>query len=290
MSVYFCVNLWLFLKSKNDTKDKMTMNRLKISTIIAAIVLFCLGSSPITAGKPPDKRDPSPSVSADSALRQHRQNRVFLIDVRNRDAFEALKIPGSLNIPLYAVKTRPFLKSRPMVLVNEGFAASLLERECRQLNQKGFKAAILAGGLNAWRYRNGPLEGDLLQLKTFSTVSSRTYHQEKDFSNSIVIEVSEVRGSNSKQLIPAAIHLPQVGASANQPMHNRSLSDLRASVRENRKNPNSAILITNQDGKGYERIEKAIAKANLGSVFYLAGGLDGYRRFLDHLALSRKSP
>ena len=224
----------------------------------------------------------------DSAIRQHRKNRIFLVDVRSRKAFETLKIPGSLNIPRYAVKTRPFLKSRPIVLVNEGFAGSLLEQECRKLNQKGFKAYILNGGLNAWSYKNGPLEGDLFSIKTFSTVSSRIFHQEKDFKNTIVIDVSEVQSSTSKQLIPGAIHLPAIGASAKQPMKNLPLSDLSASVKGIKKNPTSAILITNQDGQGYEHIEKIIAKTDVGPVFYLEGGLDGYSRFLNYLALSRQ--
>lgn len=264
------------------------MNQLKMSTIITIIAFFCLSSAAISAGQQLKRHDPSLAVSADSAIRQHRKNRIFLIDVRNRKAFGTLRIPGTLNMPLYAVKTQPFLKSRPIVLVNEGFAGSLLERECRQLDQKGFKASILTGGLNAWRYRNGPLEGNLFEVKAFSTVTSRIFHQEKDLTKTIVIDVSEIRSSTSRQLIPAAIHLPQIGASAKQPIQNFSASDLNASVREIKKNPNSAILITNQDGKGYEHIEKTIAKANLGPVFYLAGGLSGYSRFLEHLALSRK--
>lgn len=275
--------------------------------ITTSIALLVLAFSGLTAAEtdatntnisqtPPELNTPkikqydaSFAVSVEYVLYRLKQKQnITLVDVRRPDEFNRLKIPGSINIPLYAIKTKAFLKSSSLVLVNAGYAYSLLEKECRRLNDLGFTVSMLDGGLNAWRYRNGPLEGDLLQLKTFSRVSSRIFHQEKDFSNTIVIDVSGVRGSSSKQLIPAAIHLPQVGASANQPVRNLSLDDLRASVRENRKNPNSAILITNQDGKGYEQIEKTIAKADLGPVFYLAGGLDGYRRFLDHLALSRK--
>ncbi len=262
--------------------------QIKISTIITIIVLFCLSSISISAGEQLKKHDPSLAISVDSAIRQHRKNRIFLVDVRSRKAFETLKIPGSLNIPRYAVKTRPFLKSQPIVLVNEGFAFSLLEQECRKLNQKGFKAYILNGGLNAWSYKNGPLEGDLFSIKTFSTVSSRIFHQEKDFKNTIVIDVSEVQSSTSKQLIPEAIHLPAIGASAKQPVKNLPLGDLSASLKGIKKNPNSALLITNQDGKEYEHIEKIIAKVDVGPVFYLEGGLNGYSRFLKHLALSRQ--
>jgi hypothetical protein len=69
---------------------------------------------------------------------------------------------------------------------------------------------------------------------------------------------------------------------------NLSLGDLSASLKGIKKNPNSALLITNQDGKEYEHIEKIIAKVDVGPVFYLEGGLNGYSRFLKHLALSRQ--
>ncbi len=224
----------------------------------------------------------------DADIRKHRKSRIFLVDVRSRKAYETLKIPGSLNIPRYAVKTRPFLKSRPIVLVNEGFAFSLLEQECRKLNQKGFKAYILDGGLNAWSYKNGPLEGDLFSIKTFSTVSSRIFHQEKDFKNTIVIDISEVQSSTSLQLFPGAIHLPAIGASAKQPMKNLPLSDMSASVRDIMKTSNSATLITNQDGKGYDDIQQEFEKKGIAPVFYLQGGMDAYEAFLNRLALSRQ--
>jgi rhodanese-related sulfurtransferase len=229
------------------------------------------------------------AMSVDNVLYKLKQNQnLMLVDVRRPEQFERLRITGSINIPLYAIKTKSFLKSFPIIVVNEGFAKSQLDHECRRLNQKGFQAFILAGGLNSWSYRDGPLEGDLFDKKTFSRVSSQTYHQEKDYKNTIVIDVSEMQTNTSKQLIPKAIHLPAIGAAVKRPVKNLSLGDLSASLKGIKKNPNSALLITNQDGQGYEHIEKIIAKANVGPVFYLEGGLDGYHRFLNHLALSRQ--
>ena len=54
-------------------------------------------------------------------------------------AFTEAHIPGSINMPLYAVKTKTFLKSVPVVLVNEGFRYAELESECRRLAERGSK-------------------------------------------------------------------------------------------------------------------------------------------------------
>jgi hypothetical protein len=46
---------------------------------------------------------------------------VTLVDVRDRDCFERFRIPRSIHVPLYAVKTKGFLKERFLVLVHEGY-------------------------------------------------------------------------------------------------------------------------------------------------------------------------
>lgn len=228
------------------------------------------------------------SVSVEKVLRKHRNDWIFLVDVRPENAYEAVRIPGSLNIPLHAVKTRPFLKTKPIVLVNDGYANLLLETECRRLKKKGFTAAFLKGGLNAWQYKKGPLEGDLLAARAFSTVSARTYYQEKATKNTIVIDISTVQGDTTRTLMPGAIHLPAIGRLAKQPIKTVSARNLTAAVSDLKKMPSDTLLITNRDGEGYAGVEKIIEAADLGPVFYLEGGLQVYRRFLDHLALSRQ--
>jgi len=251
-------------------------------------MLFSLNAVSMATEKISQNKFSEFSVSVEKVLRKHRNDWIFLVDVRPENAYEALKIPGSLNVPLHAVKTRPFLKTKPIVLVNDGYANLLLETECRRLKEKGFTAAFLKGGLNAWQYKKGPLEGDLLAARAFSTVSARTYHQEKATKNTIVIDISAAQGDTSNTLIPDAVHLPAIGRLAKQPIKTVSAGDLKAAVSDLKTMPNDALLITSRDGEGYASVEKIIEAADLGPVFYLEGGLQAYRRFLDHLALSRQ--
>ena len=82
------------------------------------------------------------------------------VDVRSAQAHDRLRIPGSLQIPLYAVKTKGFLRGRPVVLVDDGHGSPALEEECRRLREMGHSdLSIWYGGLNAWRRRGGRLEG-----------------------------------------------------------------------------------------------------------------------------------
>ena len=58
---------------------------------------------------------------------------------------------------MYAVKTKEFLKDKPLILISEGYPDSDLEQGCRDLRAVGFKRAfILNGGLNDWKEKNGP--------------------------------------------------------------------------------------------------------------------------------------
>lgn len=87
-------------------------------------------------------------------------SRALIVDVRSAQAYERARIPGSLNIPLFAVKTKGFLRRRQVVLVDEGFGSRALDEECRKLRETGFAGVSLwYGGLNAWRRRGGALEG-----------------------------------------------------------------------------------------------------------------------------------
>ena len=227
------------------------------------------------------------AVPVETVLRKYRNDWIFLVDVRLENAYQTVRIPGSLNVPLHAVKTKPFLKTKPIVLVNDGYADLLLEKECRRLKDKGFNAVFLTGGLNAWQHKKGPLEGDLIAAKAFSTVSAQTYYQEKAVKNTIVIDISDAQDDTTKALMPDAIQLPAIGRLAKQPVNTISASDLAAVVSDLKKMPNDALLITNRDGEGYASVEKIIEAAELGPVFYLEGGRQAYRRFLDQLALSR---
>ncbi len=193
-------------------------------------------------------------LQAGAALQSYRQNSITIIDVRDPAAFEKLHIPGALNVPLFAVKTKSFLKAGPIVLVNEGFHLTPLETECRALREKGFNAAALIGGLVAWDAAKGPLDGDRLYLSEARMVSANVFQQEKNRSDLLVIDAS--KWSQVKDIL-----------STQKPQH-------------------QPTLLYTQNGAGYENIHYGIEKVGAGPVFYLAGGMAGYKAFQNSLAMS----
>jgi rhodanese-related sulfurtransferase len=218
-------------------------------------------------------------VSAKSVLHKiKRKQKIILVDIRNPGEFERISIPGSINIALHFIKTKAFLKLEPLVLINEGYQDSQMEKECKHLRNKGFNAAILTGGILSWHRKGGRLKGDLFALNGYNKISPRIFFQEKDYVNQMVLDVSKEHTQISKQLIPYATHMPF--------FNNPNLGDIRA-VAVN-KGDIKYFLIFNENGKHYEKIEEILQKEGLENTFYLKGGLNAYERYLQHRVLSRQ--
>jgi rhodanese-related sulfurtransferase len=250
------------------------------------------------------KQDHSCLISAQSVLQRLKLGKkIILVDIRNQEEFAKLSIPGAINIPLHFVKSKAFLKSKPLVLVKGGYPDRQTEETCKYLQNEGFGAAILSGGLLAWQRQGGPVQGDLLFLNRYKHISPLTFYPEKDRKNQIIIDVSEVQNRESKQLLPNAIH---ISLSKNPKNLNLLLSSYPARLRAGTTGNNSlfklselagsavnqnsfgSVLIFNENGDNYEKIEKIMKRNGLQNVFCLEGGLNGYRRYLKHLALSRQ--
>ncbi len=211
------------------------------------------------------------------------KQRVLLVDIRDKEAFERVRIPGSMHIPLGFIKTKAFLKNKFLVLVSAGYGQRFMEAECRRLNTLGFAAKILYGGLRCWKERGGALTGDQSILAGVNEISSRAFFQEKNRNSWMLVDASETCDAVVKALLPSAVHIPILTDPKG------SLKKMRELSGRQKNHPFSGILIFNQTGAHYARIEKAIEGASLINVVYLHAGQKGYRDFLDHQSLSAKS-
>jgi rhodanese-related sulfurtransferase len=228
----------------------------------------------------PQQHDSSFAISPDEVFYKLKQKqKITLVDVRSPEDFARLHIPGSLNIPLYAVKTKVFLKSFPVVLVNEGFHYSPLQSECQRLKDQGFKAFILDGGLPAWKRMANRLVGDLFALEEMQMVSPHVFFQEKDCQNTLVIDISSVQTEISRQLMWNSKHLP---VPADPAEWARKLDRIIAS---HKNQPFLSILVFNETGDGYARANKILAGLGV-NAFYLQGGVAGYKQYMADLMLS----
>ena len=203
------------------------------------------------------------------------------MDVRSRQDFERLYIPGSINIALYAVKTKTYLKSAPVVFVNEGFRYAELEAECRRLAERGFQVFILDGGLPAWQRKGGKLTGDLFALDEMASVPPQVFYREKDYENTLVIDISPARSEASSRLIPYAVHVPVLAGS------DASAAELSNLIAKNKNKPFQSVVIFNETGEQYEKAQKIMSRMGI-EAFHLKGGLAGYQKYLEGLLLSWK--
>ena len=229
------------------------------------------------------KHDASLAITVEAVLYKLRQNQqLTLVDVRSREDFERLYIPGSVNIALFVVKTKTYLKSAPVVLVNEGFRCAELEDECRRLAKRGFKVSILDGGLPAWQRKGGQLTGDLFALDVMKKVSASAFFREKDYENTLVIDISPARSDTSSRLIPYAKHIPVLAGS------DVSGAEFRKLITKHKNTPFQSVVIFNETGEQYEKAEKSLSRMGI-EAFNLRGGLAGYQKYLEGLLLSWKS-
>jgi rhodanese-related sulfurtransferase len=216
------------------------------------------------------------SVSVETVLQKLKEKQDFiLIDVRNPNEFEKFRIPGSVNIPLFALKTKTFLKSKPLVLINEGHCYKQLREECAILSETGFTISILVGGLYQWRRKGGPLEGDVFAQRGLNEISPQTFFAGKGYENWMVIDVSK-SGKREPDIDIKNVrgtHIPFANDSK------EFISKLKSATKNHSEKEFASILICDEKGKNYEEIERQIQIAGIQNVLYLKGGLEGYKTF-----------
>jgi len=230
------------------------------------------------------KRNPAFAISVESVLQKVREKQeIILIDVRKRDEFEKFRIPGSINIPLFAMKTKVFLKHKSLVLVNEGYSYSQLERECEQLRKCGFKVWLLNGGLHYWRQKGGSLEGDAFSQKELNRIPPAIFFTEKDYENWLMIDISTSKDSGARSLVPQSIPIPYSNDAKG------FISRFKRTSAKYEDKQFTSVLIFDEKGVLYDKIEKVIQKTDFKNIFFLKGGIKAYKNFLDQQLIIRQA-
>lgn len=181
------------------------------------------------------------------------------VDVRREEAHGRLRIPGSLQIPLFAVKAHGFLRDRRVVLVDDGHGSPALEEECRRLREMGFAdLSIWYGGLNAWRRRGGQLEGgDGAGVDRVPPVAMNDIACAADW---LVVDA----GGGETHRVDGAVAIPFDASKADA-----FTSALDAAVQA--RPQVASVLIATETGEDYGAMAEAVGKVDA-FAFHLEGG------------------
>lgn len=188
-----------------------------------------------------------------------------IIDVREQLSYSSYNIAGSINMPLYMVKTKSFLRSKDLIVVSEGYNSATLEAEADSLKRAGYRVSILKGGINSWIRGGGELFTSPASRLEGSLITGEELYKERDYNDLVIIDLSKERADNSYYL-PTSKHLPF-----------NSADDLKRALNSYKE---KIVIIVNEEGQGYEKIEAALKGASLNNLFYLVGGMAEYRQFL----------
>jgi rhodanese-related sulfurtransferase len=220
-------------------------------------------------------------TSVDSVLFKLKKGQeILLVDVRDREAFDRFRIPGSIHVPLYALKTKTFLKEKTVVLVSVGYPDFALEQSCDAVKAVGFgKTSILNGGLRMWMLKKGPIQGDSFAAREVSRIPPEYFYPQRDSPDWVAVIVSGSGASASQALIPGATHLPFQGDARKFAFSLKTLIKCKPGT------PQRSILVCDEKGDSYQSIERGIQQEEVRKVFYLKGGLEAYRAFLQQQAL-----
>ncbi len=198
----------------------------------------------------------------------------MIVDTRTPDEFRKVRIPGSINLPPYALKTKTYLASKRLLLIGRAGSGAELEPTCRTLREAGFASVgILEGGLNLWAREAGPIVGEGATRRGLSALSAADFVREPRPDAWLVVDASSRGASVSDGLPSGAAHIPLDDGAR----FRRELGEL---VRERHARPDPFVLLVGGGAELDDRLATEVANLDLPNVYFLAGGIDGYRRHL----------
>ncbi len=222
------------------------------------------------------RSNPALFISVESLFRKPlRNDGTCLVDVRPLKDYERCRIPGSIQIPLFALASREYLKPSHLVLIGHGYDSGKLERACARLIASGFRATVLEGGIAAWVKKGRPLEGNVMGEERFIAVPLADFFEERHWGPWIFVNTCVKEKAEGDRLIPQAFSLSQ----REEPRE--FVQQVQELLKNQEKRNPRFLLIFDDNGDAASRLASMLRQAGLGNVFFLEGGIAGYRKFLE---------
>lgn len=197
------------------------------------------------------------------------------IDIRPEQVFNTAHVNASINLPSHRIKTKSYLKKRPLLIVDHGASYRRLGRLCIELKSAGFETVnILKGGINAALAGGRAAHGDIND-KALMMVSPKIAMEEFYLSGARFVAFDE---NHQQRLINKQIPVELIQSGLHT---GNALGDIQSIHSELPKNSlwGKTIVLVDAPSRYYDQ---AMTQTQLaGHVYFLEGGVESLLTFLN---------
>ncbi len=210
----------------------------------------------------------------------HRPSTV-IIDTRRAGNYGLFHINNSINIKLYQIQTKNYLKNKNLIIVGNTFNEKSLLKTCMKLTDGGYKHVnILKDGAAGGVKYDHPPENDKV-YKTIYYLSPgdfRNIYFKKEY---IVLNISGEANSVIQKDIPSVKVVTLSGSG------HKLFKKIIKWVEENRMA--SKFILVDKNGKKYKSLHKLNSKYSDNFFFFLDKGIDALNKYeINHLIAVKK--
>lgn len=233
------------------------------------------------------------AMTAAKASAAFTRGHLLVVDTRPATEYQQWHIPGALNMPMFAIKTKSFLKKHNFVIINQGRTIEDLQLGCVELRRAGFSQAhYISNGMLAWQAAGGVVEGRGEGLAS-TWIMPQEWVQELDAGQWKIVELSSdlLAGKTPVGVSRLTVSTEDDWADAVR----RLQGIIAARVQQV---PAERLLIVDNTGELSQKLEAHLQRTGIvlpPGVYYLTGGSDALRQYqrshksmLTYLATPRK--
>ena len=224
------------------------------------------------AGGAPNSTDCFISVTDLQTPRRARQ--FTLIDVRDSADISTSNMPTVLNMPLHQIKTKHFLKTKALVLIDESYKTEMLIEHCVALKQQGFnRVYVLAGGLEAWQRASAAPTA----TKTLNQISAQDFYLMPNKMQWLILDVS-----GQSESIAESVHILEFDRQIPTAMLQQQLNSAISAFKEQH-NLMPKLLVVDESAQHYTSLAAKLTDAQVTDLYFLTDGLAGHKKFAQRM-------
>lgn len=235
---------------------------------VCCLLMLAVGAGP-SLGQDADRTSGTDCTISWADVRARQAANLVMVDTRATDDFARFSVPGSVNLPLYALRHKQFLKDKVVVVIGDPVDWQRATQLCSahaESSASGFY--VVRGGISA--VEDSGHAGD---TPAWHAVTAREFVADRVRNPWLVVDYTGRYGS----LQASATYVDRTWVDASNRLPVAVVAEVRRHLRSA---PSTRVLILRDDQPtGAQEALERVARDG-GGMFYLEGGVESYERFL----------